>query len=388
MFFSRRIGLDGGQPVPIRGGARLTGRMGRTSVGVLAIQTGESVRTLTPATDFVVARIRRDVLRRSNIGVIATRRAPRGGTSGPGDLLGLDTSWNLFENIQAGTYYARSAGRSRSGDQSSYRGYFRYVPDRYGFEIDRMKIGDGFDPQVGYIQRPDITRTNMVARFSPRVRRVPSLRKLEWNVEVDRFVDGRGQLETRVATGTFRIDFNSSNVFQVKVDNDYEFLEAPFKFAGGPVLPVGSYSFTETIVQYTVGPQRPVSGRFILTAGEFYSGHRQQFEYSGRANVSARLGFEPRLLISRITLPQGNFTTTLAGSRTTFGINPHMFVSALVQYNSSLSTLESNVRWRWEYQPGSDLFVVYTDARDTFGPRAAALMNRGLAIKATRLLRF
>jgi hypothetical protein len=50
--------------------------------------------------------------------------------------------------------------------------------------------------------------------------------------------------------------------------------------------------------------------------------------------------------------------------------------------------VESNIRWRWEYQPGSDLFVVYTDGRDTFGPRSAALMNRGLAIKATRLLRF
>jgi hypothetical protein len=65
-----------------------------------------------------------------------------------------------------------------------------------------------------------------------------------------------------------------------------------------------------------------------------------------------------------------------------------MTVSALVQYNSSLNTVESNIRWRWEYQPGSDVYVVYTDARDTFGPRSALLMNRGLAIKATRLLRF
>jgi hypothetical protein len=65
-----------------------------------------------------------------------------------------------------------------------------------------------------------------------------------------------------------------------------------------------------------------------------------------------------------------------------------MFVSGLVQYNSGLNTIESNIRWRWEYQPGSDVYVVYTDARDTFGPRSALLMNRGLAVKATRLLRF
>jgi hypothetical protein len=63
-------------------------------------------------------------------------------------------------------------------------------------------------------------------------------------------------------------------------------------------------------------------------------------------------------------------------------------VSALVQYNSSANTLETNARFRWEYQPGSDLFVVYTDGRDTTGPTRAELVNRGLAVKLTRLLRF
>jgi len=97
---------------------------------------------------------------------------------------------------------------------------------------------------------------------------------------------------------------------------------------------------------------------------------------------------EPRVLTSHISLREGAFTTKLVGARTTYTVTPRMFVSGLVQYNSSLNTLESNIRWRWEYQPGSDLYVVYTDGRDTFGPRTAALMNRGVAIKATRLLRF
>src|SRR6185295_15407433 len=197
VFFSRRIGLDAGQPVPITGGARLTGRMGTTSVGLLEIQTDDGPQGLTPATNFVVARVKRDILKRSNIGVIATHRSPRTGGSRSNDLVGVDSSWNLLENIQASTYYARSQTPGRSGDQSSYRGYFRYIPDRWGFEADRMKVGDAFNPEVGYVQRSDITRTDLTARFSPRVRRVPSLRKLEWNAELDRFVNGRDQLETR-----------------------------------------------------------------------------------------------------------------------------------------------------------------------------------------------
>ena len=389
MFFSRRVGLDGGQPVPIKGGARLTGRVGKTSLGLLEIQTDEGPQGRTPATNFVVARVEQDVLKRSNIGIMATHRSPRTAGSGSNDVVGVDSGWNLFENIQAGTYYARSQTSGRTGDQSSYRGYLRYIPDRWGFEADRIRVGEAFNPEVGYVQRSDITRTDVTARFSPRIRRVRSLRKLEWNAELDQFVsNSRNQLETRVISGQFRIDFSSSDVMWVTQRHNYEFLTAPFPISGGPQLPVGAYEFNETVVQYYVGPQRKVNGRFTYTGGEFYSGHRQQFEYSGRVQGTYRLGFEPRILISHISLPEGRVTSKLVGTRTTFGITPHMAVSALVQYNSSLNTLESNIRWRWEYQPGSDLYVVYTDARDTFGPRSALLMNRGLAVKATRLLRF
>jgi hypothetical protein len=388
MFFSRRIGLDGGQPVPIKGGARLTGRLGKTSLGVLEIQTDEGPQGLTPATNFLVARVKRDVLRRSNIGFIATRRAPRSGAPGSNALLGVDTSFNLFENVQAGSYYARTNTPGLEVNDSSYRGYFRYVHDRYGLEAERMKVGEAFNPEVGYVPRPDITRTDLVARFSPRIRSVRSLRKLEWNSELERFVNGRRELETRVASGTFRIEFNSSDMLTATYRNDYEFVTAPFRISGGPLLPIGVYEFNEGVVQFNAGAQRPVSGRLTLTAGEFYSGHRRQFEYNGRVKVSSQLAFEPRILASHITLPEGAFTTKLLGARTTYTVTPRMFVSGLVQYNSSLNTVESNIRWRWEYQPGSDLYVVYTDGRDTFGPRSASLMNRGLAIKATRLLRF
>jgi Domain of unknown function (DUF5916)/Carbohydrate family 9 binding domain-like len=394
MFFSRRIGLDAGQPVPIKGGARLTGRVGKTSLGLLEIQTGDGAfdpargTALTPATNFLVARVKRDILSRSNIGIIATRRSPRTGASGSNALVGVDTSFNLFENVQAGSYYARSDTPGARGNQSSYRGYFRYLHDRYGLETERMKVGDAFNPEVGYVPRPDITRTDVVARFSPRPQSLRHVRRFEWNAELERFVNGRDQLETRVASGTFRTEFHSSDQLTFTYRNDYEFVTAPFRISGGPLVPIGVYEFNEGVVQFNAGAQRAFSGRLTFTAGEFYSGHRQQFEYSGRVKVSSQLAFEPRLLASHISLEEGAFTTKLLGARTTYTVTPRMLVSDLVQYNSSLNTLESNIRWRWEYQPGSDLYVVYTDGRDTFGSRTAALMNRGVAIKATRLLRF
>ena len=63
-------------------------------------------------------------------------------------------------------------------------------------------------------------------------------------------------------------------------------------------------------------------------------------------------------------------------------------MGSLVQCNSCTRTLGSSVRFRWEYIPGSELFLVYSDGRDTSLPGAPKLANRSIAMKITRGLRF
>ena len=73
--------------------------------------------------------------------------------------------------------------------------------------------------------------------------------------------------------------------------------------------------------------------------------------------------------------------------RATYTVTPRMSASALMQYNSTASTFNTNIRFRWEYQPGSDLFVVLTDNRDTLTTGFPALRNRAFIVKFTRLFR-
>jgi hypothetical protein len=123
--------------------------------------------------------------------------------------------------------------------------------------------------------------------------------------------------------------------------------------------------------------------------GPFYGGRRAAVHLSaGRFSPTARLSIEPTYSINRVELPQGDFTATLAGSRVTFPMTPLMFASALIQYNSSTNVVSTNLRLRWEYRPGSELFVVFTDERDTLAPRFPVLRNRALVIKINRLFRW
>jgi hypothetical protein len=98
-----------------------------------------------------------------------------------------------------------------------------------------------------------------------------------------------------------------------------------------------------------------------------------------------RLSLETTYSVNHVSVPQGAFTATLAGSRVTYTMTPQMFLSALLQYNSSTSTMGTSARLRWEYRPGSELFVVYNDERNPLN--TPALRNRALIVKVNRLFR-
>lgn len=88
---------------------------------------------------------------------------------------------------------------------------------------------------------------------------------------------------------------------------------------------------------------------------------------------------------NRIDLPWGKGNTNLVSSRLTYTMSPRMFMSALVQYQSRTDSVATNARFRWEYQPGSELFIVFTEGRTTLTRGMPDLQNRSLVVKVTRL---
>ena len=75
LFYSRRIGLDSGRVIPIDVGGRVTGKVGKASIGVMNLETGDEPVSATPQTNFTVVSVKQDILRRSSVGVMATNRS-------------------------------------------------------------------------------------------------------------------------------------------------------------------------------------------------------------------------------------------------------------------------------------------------------------------------
>jgi hypothetical protein len=390
LFYSRRIGLNRGRVIPINVGGRLTGKVGSWGIGAVNIQSGDEEFSRTESTNFTVLRVKRDILRRSTIGAIFTNRSIGASAALPGrnQAYGVDGAFSFYQNVAAGAYYARTDTEGLDGDNESYQARGEWVPDRYGVRGEFLKVGAAFNPEIGFLRRTNFEKSSLYLRFSPRPQSIDAVRKFTFEGSLDYFVNGNGAVETRTQTARFNTEFESSDQVSLEASDNYEALFVPFNVGGGVFIPAGGYNFRDATVSYTLGQQRRFTGTIGLQAGEFYDGTLTALTVSSaRYSILKQFSVEPSISINRIDLPYGAFTTRLFRARTDYAFSPRMFLSALLQYGSADNTFSSNVRYRWEYIPGSEFFLVWTDEHDT-RPNGTGLRNRAFVMKVTRLLRF
>ncbi len=273
------------------------------------------------------------------------------------------------------------------GEDLSYRGRFSWSADRYGLTADHVTVGANFNPEIGLVRRSAFRQSSGSARFSPR----PGwrgVRKISYEGAVSYLTDMANAPESKSLDASVGLEFDNSDGVSVGVSRDYERLDSRFNLGSGVFVPVGQYTFSHGSASYTLGQQRKISGTMSLGTGEYYDGTLTTIAWSGRVEMSRQLYAEPTVSWNRVRLPEGRADTNLVSSRVTYTITPRMFTSALIQYQSRTHSLTSNARIRWEYRPGSELFIVYSDGRTTLDRGFPDLQNRSFVVKVTRLFRW
>ena len=393
VFFSRRIGLQNNKVIPILGGARLLGRGDGYQIGALQMRTEEVDAAGAPATDFSVVRINKDLLKRSRVGMIATRRGPGAAGGDEGYSYGVDSTITPLEELTINGYWAGTAGGAGGAgasvnDRSSYRANVNWNADLTGLQVEHLFLGDRFNPEIGFLRRSAFRRTYGQGRFSPRPARWKAVRKFYYEGSYDYFEDRNGRPESREAQAAYRMEWSNGDQGAVEYSGVFERLKAPFQVTPGVIVPAGEYDFRQAKLLFTSSPQRPVSGTLTLNYGGFYGGTLKELTWRGRVEFGPRFYAEPTVSLNLFKTPYGDGDANIISSRLTYTLTPRMFASALVQYQSASNAVSTNARFRWEYQPGSELFVVYSDGRNTTGPGFPELDNRSLVVKVTKLFRF
>jgi len=389
LFYSRRIGLSSGLAMPLKTGGRLTGRLGNFSLGLLNIQSDKKSDSSTQATNFSVVRIKRDLFRRSSIGIILTNRSIREQGTGNNLAYGIDGSFGFFDDLTIQTHWAQTRTNETGKNNISYRAQLDYAGDRYGLQLEHLLVGDDFDPGLGFIRRRDMRKSFGQFRFSPRPVSISMVRRFSWIGSFAYIQNRFGQVETRNNDGEFAVEFENSDRFAVGYTQSFEFLPNLFPITQDIILPTGNYDFRSIRAGFDFGSQRRISGNVLVEHGTFFSGQKSSISIrQGRLSVTNQLSLEPSYSINWADLAEGSFTTHLLSARATYTVSPLMFASAFLQYNSTIDIITANVRFRWEYKPGSELFVVFNEQRNTYITLFPSLTNRTFVVKINRLFRF
>ena len=332
--------------------------------GDLNLPAGDTEGIAERSTNFSVLRLRRDILRRSNVGVMYTGRSDSLYGTGSNQAYGVDGLFSFYQNVNINAYWAetRTPGAGFGGDESSYRGQLDYTGDRYGVRLERLAVGRDFNPEIGFLRRRDFEESLAMFRFSPRPRSITSIRQFFFEGQIDYITNRAGVVETRQGRGRFGMELESGDLFDVVYNRNYEYFSQPFPVAGIFYVPAGAYDFEDVEVGYSLGAaepaRRPTSGSSAAasSAGTKTSvnfGMGQSF-FGSRLEISPQLSFEPTVSFNRIDIPAIGpaFTTGLISTRAIYAFNPLMFFSGLVQYNSAADAVSTNLRLRWEYSPG------------------------------------
>ena len=364
-FFSRKIGLLGGQEVPINYGAKLTGKVGRTEIGMLDVRTREVSNV--NAKNLFVGRIKQNFLEQSYVGAIFTEGNPASplssSTIGVDMRLATSNFLGSGRNMVFNAYGLRSNNQGISENNSSFGFGAQYPNDKFDAQIQWREIQENFDPAIGFVQRSDVRMLRVAGSFNPRPKQSTGIQQMQHDVFYTRFTRlDNGLVETSNLYVTL-VDWhlNSGDSLHSLFDANvtYERLFEPFEISPGVVLPAGEYRFTPWRIFFTSAQKRRIQGSIGFNFGNFWSGTAKVIQ------TGLSYKFPPYFSISLNTnqtfasLPQGSFIARIYSSRVDYAASPFLSVSSLIQFDNRSENLGLQSRVRWTIEPGNDVFFIF-----------------------------
>jgi hypothetical protein len=386
-FHTRRIGLfgldeDEQSAIAINVGGKVTGRIGRTHVGGLAVNTRESNRLpvgdegLTidvPQTTMGAVRVKQDVLEESSLGVLATF----------GDQLGRSQAWTAGldftyqtssfmgeQNFLVGLWGLLNDREDLSGDKSAWAARLDFPNDLLDMNLTSMRIGDGFDPSLGFMPRNDVHIWDFGGEFNPRPP-WPFIHQMFHELSFTLFNNRSNSRWESYAVTIKPIGWllASGDQFEVGLEPEGDRPANEFEVTDDVDIAPGSYEFTRWVLGAQTATKRRVSATAFWELGNFYNGKLN--------TLTATVAFKPSSFLTvellgersqgRIRGPEDGsvelfekpFKEAVYGVRWELNVSPDLQASNLTQYDTNSRELGYNTRVRWTFSPSGDLFVVY-----------------------------
>lgn len=370
-FFSRTIGLaeDGRVEVPVLAGAKLSGRVGGTSVGFLSISTEDTeyVSSLglpveEPRTNFSVLRLKQDIYPRSTIGLIGLNKDPSGNDYNRG--IGADWDLAFGKDFYSAGWITKTYTPGVDGRDSAWSADLVYQKGPLRLRHRYTDIGENFNPEMGFVTRTGIKKNDSLF-FNIMTFDKQPLKIHRWvtAANLNHIADQQGNLVTQLWTiESSLIAANNSGIAFIYYP-DKEVLTAPLRVAKNAVIPPGHYDFESFFTGIGSGYSQKLGFTAWYHTGGYYDGDRLRTLLAALYRPTSNLAIAPQWDRIKVDAPWGNFVTEITQVALEYAYSPTLAFRSIVQRQTD-DTFRGNLLIDWIYRPGSHLFVVYNDIED------------------------
>jgi hypothetical protein len=378
-YYSRNIGLLDGYDIPLDGGLKMNGHVGKWSIGLTDAQTRTAWIPLivqqalglpsaeVKGTNLLASRLAYDFDQHLRVGTVLTHGDPEVLTSNT--LAGLDAVWHTssfmgHRTLELGGWGATTQGNVPIGKREGWGYRVDYPNDLVNCAAGDNHYGDGFSPLLGFIPRPASDQVTGNCSYRPR----PSptgpfraIRQASYDAFFTRVTDTSGNLQSEeLDVNPIHWMMNSGESLQIGAILRHETLKTPFAIVPTVSYPDGTYDFARLSINYNTSLQRQFWVAGQTYAGDYYRGDMfHQYIGFGWSPLHGRTEMSVATDNYFGHTPHGNFVEKLWQFNGAVYWSPDLSASTFVQYDNISFALSTNSRLRWTIKPGNDFYVIW-----------------------------
>ena len=375
-YFSRKIGLQSGNPIPILFGGRIIGKIGKIEVAAQQVKTRET--SSLNSEDFSVIRLKQNFWKESSIGVLYTRRhMGKGNEINPPlpnrNTLGVDLTLNTStflknQNLQFQAFAifhnpnTLNEINNSIWDRSARGIRINFPNDPWSGSLSYREFGNWYDPAVGFSRRNSFRRVEPRIRFSPLLEKSSVIRELQWEISFENLMSlDWKRLTQNIRLTPLSMRFESGDEISYQIIKNFESLEYDFNILGdnSVIIPTGNYSNWKHQIEFETANHRKIVYEIELNAEGFWSGNRTEYQNTLTLRPFSGMNLSLGYIHSNVKLSEGNFKTNLVRLLGDFDLSPFISFSSNIQYDDISKLIGMNNRFKYTITPGSDIYFVY-----------------------------
>lgn len=400
-FFSRKIGLNNGNIIPIVGGARLSGKLNKDwRIGLMNIHTNKS--SDNPQQNYTVAALQRRVLKNSTIGFIGLNRnsfeSSEFNSTDYNRIIGTDFNFNTIDRKWAGKFfYHQSFKPDKLSNSYTHASWLAYSTPNLFVMWNHEYVGQNYRADFGFVPRTErydpeeeVIRRQTYWRLEPMIAYTFYPKNKSWFISqrfesyLDRYTDGDYNLTDNRLRHTYKLKTNNTSEFRFDYNHWFTklYFDTDMTFTGdtNAISPQGNYTYQNAKLSYESNARKPLSMEASYFFGQYFDGKRTSIKtaLNYRWQPIGIFGMYVNQNIFDMPTIQKNKNLTLVGAQAELAFTKSVFFTTFLQYNTQIENFNINSRLQWRFKPMSDLYLVYSE---NYLTTDFSTKNRGIVLK-------